>query len=59
MLEFPTTINLEQLAQSLIIQQLLESIELQNEIENFSEFEKALTEEFLWQIINSLTPLEE
>ena len=59
MLEFPTTINLEQLAQSLIIQQLLESIELQNEIENFSEFEKALTEEILWQIINSLTPLEE
>tara|TARA_B100001094_G_C17867221_1_gene640320 strand:- start:151 stop:330 length:180 start_codon:yes stop_codon:yes gene_type:complete len=59
MLEFPTTINLEQLAQSLIIQQLLESIELQNEIENFSEFEKALTEELLWQIINSLTPLEE
>ena len=59
MLEFPTTINLEQLAQSVIIQQLLESIELQNEIENFSEFEKALTEELLWQIINSLTPLEE
>jgi len=59
MLEFPTTINLEQLAQSLIIQQLLESIELQNEIENFSEFEKALTEELLWEIINSLTPLEE
>ena len=59
MLEFPTTINLEQLAQSLIIQQLLESIELQNEIENFSEFENALTEELLWQIINSLTPLEE
>ena len=59
MLEFPTNINLEQLAQSLIIQQLLESIELQNEIENFSEFEKALTEELLWQIINSLTPLEE
>ena len=59
MLEFPTTINLEQLAQSLIIQQLLESIELQNEIENFSEFEKALTEELLWQILNSLTPLEE
>lgn len=59
MLEFPTTINIEQLAQSLIIYQLLETIEEQEEIENFSEFEKALTERLLWEIINSLEPLEE
>ena len=59
MLEFPTTINAEQLAQSLIIYQLLESIEEQEKIENFSELEKALTEQLLWEIINSLEPLEE
>ena len=59
MLDFPTTINIEQLAQSLIIYQLLETIEEQEKIENFSEFEKALTEQLLWEIINSLEPLEE
>mgnify|MGYP001361265056 CR=1 FL=1 len=59
MLEFPTTINIEQLAQSLIIYQLLESLREQSEIEEFSEFEKALTEQLLWEIINSLEPLEE
>ena len=59
MLDFPTTINIEQLAQSLIIYQLLETIEEQEKIENFSELEKALTEQLLWEIINSLEPLEE
>ena len=49
MLEFPTTINIEQ----------LESLREQSEIEEFSEFEKALTEQLLWEIINSLEPLEE
>jgi len=59
MLEFPNAINVEQLAQSLIIYQLLESIEEQDKIENFSEFEKALTLQVLWEIIDSLEPLEE
>ena len=59
MLDFPNAINVEQLAQSLIIYQLLETIEEQEKIENFSELEKALTEQLLWEIINSLEPIEE
>ena len=63
MLDFPTTINIEQLAHSLIIYQLLETIEEQEKIENLSESENALyyelTRQMLWEIINSLEPLEE
>ena len=55
MLEFPTTINIEQLAQSLIIYQLLESLREQSEI----VLEMQLSEALLWEIINSLEPLEE
>ena len=59
MLDFPNAINVEQLAQSLIIYDLLESIEEQEKIENFSELEKALTLQLLWAIIETLEPLEE
>lgn len=63
MLDFPTTINIEQLNLSFIIYQLLETIEEQEDIENLSESEKVLyydlTKQMLWEIINSLEPLEE
>tara|TARA_A100001391_G_scaffold73993_1_gene47832 strand:+ start:582 stop:761 length:180 start_codon:yes stop_codon:yes gene_type:complete len=59
MLEFPSSINTEQLVQSFVLYQLLESLEKQEKIENFSELEKALTEQLLWEIINSLEPIEE
>ena len=63
MLDFPTTINIEQLAQSLIIYQLLETIEEQEKIENLSEEDNVLyyelTKQMLWEIINSLEPMEE
>tara|TARA_B100000424_G_scaffold239184_1_gene205759 strand:- start:318 stop:497 length:180 start_codon:yes stop_codon:yes gene_type:complete len=59
MLEFPSSINTEQLVQSLVLYQLLETLEAQEKIENFSELEKALTEQLLWEIINSLEPIEE
>ena len=63
MLDFPTTINIEQLAHSLIIYQLLETIEEQEDIKNLSKDEKELyyklTEQMLWEIINLLEPLEE
>lgn len=59
MLEFPSSINTEQLVQSFVLYQLLESLEAQEKIENFSELEKALTEQLLWEIINSLEPIEE
>ena len=62
MLDFPTTINAEQLVQSLIIYQLLETIEEQEDVENLSKDEKALyyelTKQMLWEIINSLEPYE-
>ena len=59
MLDFPSSINTEQLVQSLVLYQLLETLEAQEKIENFSELEKALTEQLLWEIINSLEPIEE
>lgn len=63
MLDFPTTINIEQLNLSLIIYQLLETIEEQEKIENLSEEDNALyyelTRQMLWEIINSLEPMEE
>jgi len=63
MLDFPTTINIEQLNLSLIIYQLLETIEEQEKIESLSEEDNALyyelTKQMLWEIINSLEPLEE
>ena len=59
MLEFPSSINTEQLVQSFVLYQLLETLEKQEKIENFSELEKALTEQLLWEIINSLEPIEE
>ena len=59
MLDFPSSINTEQLVQSLVLYQLLETLEAQEKIENFSELEKTLTERLLWEIINSLEPIEE
>ena len=59
MLEFPSSINTEQLVQSFVLYQLLETLEKQEKIENFSELEKTLTEQLLWEIINSLEPIEE
>ena len=63
MLDFPTTINIEQLNLSFIIYQLLETIEEQEDVENLSKDEKELyyklTEQMLFEIINSLEPLEE
>ena len=55
MLDFPTAINVEQLAQSLILHQVLESL---NDEEK-TLLEMQLTEALLWEIINSLEPLEE
>ena len=63
MLDCPTTINIEQLNLSFIIYQLLETIEEQEDVENLSKDEKELyyklTEQMLFEIINSLEPLEE
>ena len=59
MLEFPSSINTEQLVQSFVLYQLLETLEKQEKIENFSELEKTLTDQLLWEIINSLEPIEE
>lgn len=55
MLEFPTAINIEQLVQSLILHQVLESLK----DEDKTLLEMQLSEALLWEIINSLEPLEE
>ena len=55
MLDFPTTINAEQLVQSFVLYQLLEAQAL--------AFDDQITQDLiaplLWEIINSLEPLEE
>ena len=55
MLDFPTAINTEQLLQSLILHQVLESL---ND-EDKTLLEMQLSEALLWEIINSLEPIEE
>ena len=55
MLDFPSSINVEQLVQSLILHQVLESL---NDEEK-TLLEMKLSEHLLWEIIDSLEPLEE
>ena len=55
MLEFPTTINVEQLVQSFVLYQLLEAQALAFD----DQLAQDLITPLLWEIINSLEPIEE
>ena len=55
MLDFPTTINAEQLVQSFVLYQLL----LAQEDAHDDELVNNVITPLLWEIINSLEPLEE
>ena len=55
MLEFPSSINAEQLVQSFVLYQLL----LQQEEAHDDELVNALITPLLWEIFDSLEPIEE
>ena len=55
MLEFPTVINAENLAKSFALQQLLKERDNPLEIDMIND----MIEEMIWEIINSLEPIEE
>ena len=55
MLDFPSSINVEQLVQSFVLYQLLQ----QQEEAHDDELVHNIITPLLWEIINSLEPLEE
>ncbi len=55
MLDFPSSINAEQLVQSFVLYQLLQ----QQEEHHDDELVNALITPLLWEIIDSLEPIEE
>ena len=55
MLDFPSSINAEQLVQSFVLYQLL----LAQEDAHDDELVKDIITPLLWEVINSLEPIEE
>ena len=55
MLEFPTTVDVENLAKCFALQQLLKEVDQEHEIEMIND----MLQELIAEIINSMKPIEE